>query len=105
MWPDHEETHALLKRIGNGDRDLEMITLKCLQKPQDLRYQSAQSLATNLEAYLRREPVTAWSTGVLRIVSRVFRETHHAEVLENWGLLWMLHSFALLALCLLTNYF
>ena len=31
---------------------------------------------------------------------RLFRETHHAAVLENWGLLWMWHSLALLVLCL-----
>ena len=31
------------------------------------------------------------------------RETHHAPVLENWGLLWMWHSLALLLVCVLTN--
>jgi hypothetical protein len=36
-------------------------------------------------------------------MGRLFRETHHATVLENWGLLWMLHSVALLGICLLTN--
>src|SRR6185436_19056311 len=38
-------------------------------------------------------------------LSRVFRETHHAVVLENWGLLWMWHSLMLLVLCLVTNLF
>src|SRR5206468_7777123 len=37
------------------------------------------------------------------LVSRVFRETHHAVVLENWGLLWMWHSLVLLVLCSITN--
>ena len=31
------------------------------------------------------------------------RETHHAAVLENWGLLWMWHSLALFIACLLTQ--
>ena len=38
-----------------------------------------------------------------RSIARAFRETHHATVLENWGLLWMWHSLALLVMCVLTN--
>jgi serine/threonine-protein kinase len=38
-----------------------------------------------------------------QVLARVFRETHHATVLENWGLLWMWHSLALLVTCVLTN--
>ena len=37
------------------------------------------------------------------MVSRLFRETHHAVVLENWGLLWMWHSVVVLALCMVTD--
>ena len=39
----------------------------------------------------------------MQVLARAFRETHHATVLENWGLLWMWHSLALLTTCLLTN--
>ena len=38
-------------------------------------------------------------------MTRAFRETHHAAVLENWGLLWILHAAVLLVLCLVTNAF
>ena len=67
------------------DPDLEMIALKCLQKPADLRYSNATELAGDLEAYLNGEPVSARSSGFLLFMTRALRETHHAAVLENWG--------------------
>jgi tRNA A-37 threonylcarbamoyl transferase component Bud32 len=85
------------------DRDLEMIVVRCLQKPPDLRYASAEMLAQDLDAFLRDEPVAARSGQFAQIVARLFRETHHAPVLENWGLLWMWHSLVLLVACLLTE--
>ena len=85
------------------DRDLEMIALKSLQKPQELRYQSAAELATDLRAFLAGEPVAARHGGFADIFARLFRETHHAVVLENWGLLWMWHSVVILALCVTTD--
>jgi predicted Ser/Thr protein kinase len=85
------------------DRDLELITLKSLQKPQDLRYASAAYLAADLRAFLAGEPVAARRGGLGDLVSRIFRETHHATVLENWGLLWMWHSVVILALCVVTD--
>jgi predicted Ser/Thr protein kinase len=85
------------------DRDLEMIALRCLQKPPDLRYASAADLASDLEAFLKDEPISARSGQFSQIVARLFRETHHAPILENWGVLWMWHSLALLVICALTN--
>ena len=85
------------------DRDLELIALKSLQKPADLRYASAGNLAADLRAYLAGEPVAARRGGLADVVSRLFRETHHAVVLENWGLLWMWHSVVLLALSVTTD--
>ena len=86
-----------------ADRDLEMICLRCLQKPQDLRYASAAALADDLEAYLNDESISARSGRFGQILAGLMRETHHAAVLENWGLLWMWHSLALLVACFATN--
>jgi tRNA A-37 threonylcarbamoyl transferase component Bud32 len=85
------------------DRDLEMIALKSLQKPQELRYASAADMAADLRAFLHGEPVAARTGGFAEIVARVFGETHHAVVLENWGLLWMWHSVVVLALSVITD--
>jgi serine/threonine-protein kinase len=87
------------------DRDLEMVVLRCLQKPSELRYASAGALAADLDAFLRNEPVAARSGQFTQVLARVFRETHHATVLENWGLLWMWHALVLLVICLVTNWF
>jgi predicted Ser/Thr protein kinase len=85
------------------DRDLEMIALRCLQKPADLRYASADALADDLHAYLHDEPIAARSGRFAQVLSRLFRETHHAAVLENWGLLWMWHSLVVFTACALTD--
>jgi eukaryotic-like serine/threonine-protein kinase len=86
-----------------ADRDLEMICLRCLQKPIDLRYASAAALADDLEAYLNDESIAARSGRFGQVLASWMRETHHAAVLENWGLLWMWHSLALLVACFATN--
>ncbi|NBV46194.1 MAG: serine/threonine protein kinase [Planctomycetia bacterium] len=85
------------------DHDLELIALKSLQKPQDLRYPTAAALAADLRAYLAGEPVAARRGGLADVVARLLRETHHAVVLENWGLLWMWHSVVVLALSITTD--
>lgn len=85
------------------DRDLEMIVVRCLQKPSDLRYSSAEALADDLGAFLNDEPISARSGQFVQVIARWFRETHHAPILENWGLLWMWHSLVLLIACLLTE--
>lgn len=87
------------------DSDLEMVVLKCLQKPRDLRYSSADELSADLTAWLNREPVSARRSSIMNVMTRLFRESYHVTVLENWGLLWMWHSLVLLVLCLVTNAF
>ena len=82
--------------------DLEMITMRCLQKPAELRYQTAAELGRDLQRFLAGGPVVARSGAFGQILGRLFRESHHAHVLENWGLLWMWHSLVLLTICGLT---
>ncbi|WZU47872.1 serine/threonine-protein kinase [Stieleria varia] len=86
------------------DRDLEMIVVRCLQKPIDLRYASAAALADDLDAFLADERVAARSGRFAQVLARLFRETHHAGVLEKWGVLWMWHSLVLLLASLSTWY-
>src|SRR4051812_13893285 len=89
--------------VSGIDRDLEVICLKCLQKPPELRYASAGELAADLEAYLAGEALSNQPSGLGYFLSRMLRETHHVGVLENWGLLWIWHSLATFVLCLLTQ--
>jgi serine/threonine-protein kinase len=85
------------------DPDLELICLKCLEKRPEYRYPSALSLADDLRRYLNSEPVQARSSSLVYFFGRLFRETHHAPVMENWGGLWIGHSIFIFLLCLLTN--
>lgn len=87
------------------DADLEMVVMKCLQKPQDLRYKDTSALADDLRAWLAGDPVAARQSTIVNVMTRIFRESHHVSVLQNWGLLWMWHSLVLLALCFTTNAF
>lgn len=88
---------------ANADRDLERVALKCLQKPIDLRYRTAGELADDLMAYVKNEPLVATSGRFSDVLSRMFRETHQASVLENWGLLWMWHALILFLACFATD--
>jgi aminoglycoside phosphotransferase (APT) family kinase protein len=61
------------------------------------------ALADDLEAYLHDESISARSGRFAQVLASWMRETHHAAVLENWGLLWMWHSLILLVACVATN--
>ncbi len=95
------EQDAIPPRVlnRNADRQLEMIAMRCLQKPQDLRYESASALADDVERFLNQESVSAESGRLGHVIASMMRDTHHANVMENWGKLWMWHSLALFLAC------
>ncbi len=99
------EQDPVLPRVLNRkvDRGLERITLRCLQKPQDLRYGSAAALRDDLDAWLENRPVAASFGQLGQFMAGLFRETHHAIVLENWGLLWIWHSLIVMVAAVVTN--
>jgi hypothetical protein len=100
------EHDPIAPRVLNprANPDVEMIALQCLQKPPELRYPSAAALAEDLESFLRGDPVSARFTSLRALAARLMGETHHAPVLENWGLLWVYHSIALLVFFGATNW-
>ena len=99
------ETDPVAPRAINqrANRELDMICMRCLQKPPDLRYSSAHGLHEDILAFLNQQPIAANVGKFGQVIGNVFRETHHAVVLENWGLLWMWHSLVLLVTCILTE--
>ncbi len=60
------ETEPRNPRVLNSkiDRDLSTICLKCLEKDSKRRYPSAFALATDLERWLKHQPIQARHTGV-----------------------------------------
>ncbi|MEC9095867.1 MAG: serine/threonine-protein kinase, partial [Planctomycetota bacterium] len=99
------EQEPVAPRIINPaiDRNLEMIILKCLQKPADLRYSSARDLANDLEAYINHQPIKASSGRFSHINARWLGVTHHAAVRQNGGRRWFWHSLGLRLTCILTT--
>ena len=74
------------------DRDLESICLKCLEKDPQRRYNTADALAEDLDAYLGGEPVLAEVSSTGRLMRMLLRDTRHTEVMALWGRVWMWHA-------------
>ena len=85
-------------------RDLEGIVMRCLQKPIDLRYASARGLSEDLAKFIDGQPVSAREGRLFQFVNNLMRETHHAPILENWGVIWMWHSLVLLLASMITHF-
>ncbi len=87
------------------DRELELICLKCLQKPPGLRYPTAAALAADAGGLCGRgSPYRPAPVGYPVLPGPALpQETHHADVLENWGKLWMWHSLMIFLLCFITQ--
>jgi serine/threonine-protein kinase len=61
----NDDPPSLRKLDGNVSKDLETITLKCLQKDPARRYATAADLTDDLRKYLKGEPIAARPTGPL----------------------------------------
>lgn len=79
---------------------MEAICLKCLAKARQDRYPSAESLAEDLAAYLRGEPVRADHAAASRLFGAVLRETRYTEVMRLWSGIWMGLAVAYFLICL-----
>jgi predicted Ser/Thr protein kinase len=81
------DTHPVPPRLLNPQipRDLETVTLKCLQKEPALRYATAQELADDLRRFLQGDPIRATSVNLLDRVTRALVQTRNEEHFKGWG--------------------
>jgi tetratricopeptide (TPR) repeat protein len=69
----------LSKVLPDGDRDLDAITARALEKEPERRYQSAAALAADLRRHLDHQPVVARPPSVL-YQTRLFAQRHRMAV-------------------------
>jgi eukaryotic-like serine/threonine-protein kinase len=68
----NQEPEPLRKLVPSIPRDLETITMKCLEKDPNRRYDSAKALADELQRYLEGEPILAQQSSLFyRIAKQV----------------------------------
>lgn len=95
----HEEPPSPRKLNGNIAKDLETITLKCLEKEPGRRFKSARDLAAELEQFVEGKPILARPVGYAERAVRWVRRNKAVSAL----------SFAvMLALCtgtIISTYF
>ncbi|MEM8864696.1 MAG: serine/threonine-protein kinase, partial [Planctomycetota bacterium] len=78
----HDEPPSPRKLNANVPRDLETITLKCLDKAPHRRYQSAEEVAAELRRWLRSEPILARPAS---FVYRTRRWCQRNRVAVSWA--------------------
>ncbi len=83
----HKEPVPLRRRNASVPADLELITLKCLQKEMQHRYESAQLLAEDLARYLAGEPISARQVAFRYRLRIAVRKHRFALALVTIGLL------------------
>jgi serine/threonine protein kinase len=69
----NDEPPSPRKRNGNVPKDLETITLKCLEKTTTSRYQSAVELSDELRRFLADEPIRSRPVGRIERLCRLAR--------------------------------
>lgn len=74
-----EEPVPLRVRDRNIPSDLETVVLKCLEKEQHLRYDSAKELADDLQRYLDGDPISAQRASIIYVLGKKARK-HRAIV-------------------------
>ena len=81
---------AYSERASTGvDKDLEAVCLKCLQRDPAERYSSAESLAEELESWLRGEGVSVRPPGVWDWLRQVWRNKPSPSLYSWQALTWM----------------
>lgn len=89
-----DEVRAPSLITSRGDKDLETICLKCLEKDPSRRYATAGELAEDLERWLRHEPILARSTTSYERLEKWIRRRPALAVLSAALVLAMLAGMA-----------
>ena len=82
----HKDPVPLRRRKPSLPTDLETITLKCLHKEMQLRYESAQALAEDLRRHLAGETIVARQASLRRRLWQAARKHRFALALLTLGL-------------------
>ncbi|MEW6365700.1 MAG: protein kinase [Acidobacteriota bacterium] len=86
---DPPAIHKLNPRVP---RDLETITMKCLEKEPQRRYDSARALAADLQRYVDGEPVEARPAGWRYRLAKKIRKNRVVAAVVSVAVLWVLAS-------------